>query len=155
MVFFIELEQIILKCVWKPKRLNNQDNIEREKQSWMYHAPWFKTIPQSHSTETLWYWHKNRHISLEQNRESRNKPTLIQFINIWQGRQVSEETDLTMQKTKQTHHQQQKNPKPFHYYLKEVRQSKTNTVCFHLHVESKKQNKYKKTEIDSPIQRTN
>lgn len=27
-----------------------------------------------------WYWHKNRHNSMEQNREARYKPTLIQSI---------------------------------------------------------------------------
>ena len=40
----------------------------------------------------------------------------------------------------------------------EVNQTKTNAVCFHLIVESKKikqMNKYNKTETDSLLQRTN
>ena len=38
----------------------------------------------------------------------------------------------------------------------EIRQGKTNTVCFHLYVESEKQiNKYNQTETGSQIQRTN
>ena len=42
------------------------------------------------------------------------------------------------------------------YATGNVRHRKTNTMCFHLHVKSKKQvNKYNKTEIDSQIQRAN
>ena len=37
----------------------------------------------------------------------------------------------------------------------EISQGKTNTVCFHLHVESKKQNKYNYPETESQIERTN
>ena len=39
MVFFIELKQIILKCVRKQKRPNRQNNLEEEEQSWRNHAP--------------------------------------------------------------------------------------------------------------------
>ena len=39
MLFFTEVEQIILKlCVETQKTLNNQDNLEKEEQGWRYHA---------------------------------------------------------------------------------------------------------------------
>jgi len=40
MTFFTEVEQIILKTCMKPqKTLNSQWNLEKEEQSWRYHAP--------------------------------------------------------------------------------------------------------------------
>ena len=40
--FFTELEQKVLKFVWRhthKKTLNSQINLEKEKQSWSYQAP--------------------------------------------------------------------------------------------------------------------
>ena len=75
-------ERIILKLLWKHKEtLNRQNSVEKEGQSWRYHAPWFQTILYSYSKKKkkkyiyiyIWYWHENKHESLkEQNREPRN-----------------------------------------------------------------------------------
>ena len=40
MAFFTELEQIILKFIWKVKTtLNSQNSLEKEEESWRYHMP--------------------------------------------------------------------------------------------------------------------
>ena len=36
-------------------------------------------------SKTVWCWHKNRHVSMEQNREPWNKPTCRWSTNLWQG----------------------------------------------------------------------
>ena len=43
------------------KTLYSQSNLEKE-QSKRYHAPWFQTILQSHSNQTVWYSQQNRHL---------------------------------------------------------------------------------------------
>ena len=61
MAFSTELEQIILKFIWKHKKtLNSQNNPEIEDWSGSNHAPYLETI--ATIIKTRWYWHKNRHI---------------------------------------------------------------------------------------------
>jgi len=49
MEFFTELEQKILKSIWKQKILNIQSNLEKEKWSWKNQAHWLQTELQSYS----------------------------------------------------------------------------------------------------------
>ena len=60
--FFTELEQIILKFVWKNKRLRIAKTILKKK-SWRNHASWLQTlVKKTIVIKTVYYWHENRHI---------------------------------------------------------------------------------------------
>ena len=67
--------------------LNNQNNLEKGKQSGVSHSL-ISNLPQSYSNQTsMDPSQKQAHMSVEQHREPRNKPTLIWLINVQQRRQ--------------------------------------------------------------------
>ena len=70
------------------KTPNSQSNFEEKEQSWKY-APWLQTMLQSYSSQNSTVLHKNRHRSMEQHREPRNKScTYSQLIYNKNGKNI-------------------------------------------------------------------
>ena len=57
------------KVYIKPQKIpTSQSNLEKKEQNWKFQASLLQTIPQRYNNRnTLWYWNKNRHRSMEQN----------------------------------------------------------------------------------------
>lgn len=80
--FSVETDKLILEFVWKCKELQIAETILKNKTNVV---PNFKTYYNAAAINTMWYWHKDRHVD-KQNRiespEKRNR--LLWYIDFWQ-----------------------------------------------------------------------
>ena len=63
MTLFTEVEQNILKFVWKQKKPpNSERNIEKKSENGGIKLPDFRQYFKATVIKTIWYWHKNKNI---------------------------------------------------------------------------------------------
>ena len=78
-VFFRELEQMISQFVWKYKKTQIAKAILRKKNgTGGINLPYSRLYYKAPVSKTVWYWHKEKNRSMEQNKEPRDKS-----VHLW------------------------------------------------------------------------
>ena len=69
-------------CMESEKTLNNQENIKKENHRWGITMPDFRLSYKAVVIKIVWYWHKQTHRSMEQNREPKSRPSILWSTNL-------------------------------------------------------------------------
>ena len=80
MAFFTELERKIFNCVETQKTLKTKAILRKKNGAQGFRLPDFRLYYKAIVLRTVWYWHKNKYRSMEEDRKHRNNPTHLWSI---------------------------------------------------------------------------
>lgn len=79
---FAEPEKIILKVIWNKRSQVSKTSLRKKNWAGGITFSDFRLYYKASVIKRAWCWNKNRHSSMEQNREPQNNPTLLLSIKL-------------------------------------------------------------------------